>query len=425
LKPAIKNSAPVRQNYLVFGSPKIGQAEIDEVVDSIRSGWIGTGPKVARFEEMFRSYAGADYAVAMHSCTAALQISLLAAGIGSGDEVIVPAMTFCATANAVIHAGARPVFIDVDRETMNMAPETVEAAITPRTKAVIPVHMAGRPCDMGHIGKLARDHGLIVVEDAAHAIEGVSQGRKIGSISDATCFSFYVTKNLVTGEGGMLTTGRKDWAARAEMLALHGLSRGAWQRYSDDGFRHYQVLALGFKANMMDLQAAFGIHQLPRIEQYLKRREDIWRQYDAAFSDLPVYLPAAVREGDRHARHLYTLLLDLEALRVDRDSIMQALHRENIGTGIHFIALHLHPYYRDKFQLSPGQFPNATWISERTISLPLSAALSDDDVADVIEAVRKVLLYYRVKASSKDKGGAREWDRPLPACPDSHPAAQP
>jgi len=395
LIPAIENGAPVRQQYLVFGAPKIEQAEIDEVVDSIRSGWIGTGPKVARFEEMFREYTGAQCAVAMHSCTAALQLSLLAAGVGPGDEVIVPSMTFCATANAVIHCGATPVFTDVDRETMNITPEFIEAALTEQSKAVIPVHMAGRPCEMERIQSLAQGRDLIVIEDAAHAIEGVCQGRKIGSISDATCFSFYVTKNLVTGEGGMMTTDRKDWAEHAEMLALHGLSRGAWKRYSDDGFRHYQVIVPGFKANMMDLQAAFGIHQLPRIGQYLKRREEIWQQYDKAFAGLPVHLPAQVREGDRHARHLYTLLLDLKTLRVDRDCIMQALHRENIGTGIHFIGLHLHPYYRDTFRLSAEQFPNATWISERTISLPLSAALSDADVADVIGAVRKVLLYYR------------------------------
>lgn len=392
--PAIESGVPVRRNYLVFGSPRIEQAEIDEVVDSIRSGWIGTGPKVARFEDMFRKYAGAEYAVALHSCTAALHLSLLAAGVGPGDEVIVPSMTFCATANAVIHCGATPVFTDVDCQTMNMTPELVESAITKQTKAMIPVHMAGRPCEMDRIQALAKDRGLIVIEDAAHAIEAVCQGEKIGSISDATCFSFYVTKNLVTGEGGMVTTAREAWAEKIETMALHGLSRGAWKRYSDDGFRHYQVTTAGFKANMMDLQAAFGIHQLPRIEKYLKRREQVWRQYDEAFADLPVHLPVPVRPGDRHARHLYTLLLDLDALRVDRDYVMQALHAENIGAGIHFIGLHLHPYYRENLDIDPSAFPHSTWISGRTISLPLSAKLTDNDVADVIAAVRKVLGFY-------------------------------
>ncbi len=392
---AYDNAPPVREHYLVFGSPMIEQAEIDEVVDSLRSGWIGTGPKVARFEDMFRTYTRSDHAVALHSCTAALHLTMLAAGIGPGDEVIVPSMTFCATANAVIHAGARPVFVDVDRETMNMTPASIEQAVTERTKAVIPVHMAGRPCEMERIVPLARAHGLVVIEDAAHAIEAGCQGRKIGSISDATCFSFYVTKNLVTGEGGMVTTRHRDWAEKVQMLALHGLSRGAWRRYSDEGFRHYQVLAPGYKANMMDLQAAMGLHQLPRLERYLQRRRQIWERYNAAFADLPVHLPAPVRAGDVHARHLYTLLLDLDALRCSRDQFMQALHQENIGTGIHFIGLHLHPYYRDTYGLDASDFPHATWISERTLSLPLSARLADRDVDDVIEAVHKVFRYYR------------------------------
>jgi dTDP-4-amino-4,6-dideoxygalactose transaminase len=395
LKLACEGGAPERKEFLVFGAPMIEEDEISEVVATLRSGWLGTGPKVSRFESMFCNYTDAPHALALHSCTAALHLSLLAAGIGSGDEVIVPSMTFCATANVVLHVGAEPVLVDVDRMTMNCTAAAIEAAITCKTKAIMPVHMAGRPCEMEQLMPLAQEQGLVVIEDAAHAIEAVCQGKKIGSIADATCFSFYVTKNLVTGEGGMVTTPHDEWAERIQVMALHGLSKGAWKRYSDEGFKHYQVIAPGYKYNMMDMQAALGIHQLPRLSRYLQRRERIWEQYDAAFDGLPVTRPAPVREGDVHARHLYTLLLDLEKLSVSRDHIMQALFEENIGTGIHFLGLHLHPFYQQKFAYKPSAFPNATWISERTVSLPLSARLTDRDVADVIAAVRKVLEFYQ------------------------------
>jgi dTDP-4-amino-4,6-dideoxygalactose transaminase len=381
----------VRQEFLVFGAPMLEDDEIQEVVATLRSGWLGTGPKVARFEAMFRDYTGAPHALALHSCTAALHLALVAAGVGPGDDVLVPTMTFCATANVVVHVGARPVLMDVDRASMNCTIEMIEAAMTRHTKAIIPVHMAGRPCAMEQIMDLARQRGLVVIEDAAHAIEAVCQGQKIGTIADATCFSFYVTKNLVTGEGGMLTTAHDTWADTIQLLGLHGLSKGAWKRYSDEGFKHYQVMAPGYKYNMMDIQAALGIHQLPRLSRYLQRREAIWQRYDAAFVDLPVALPAPVRTGDVHARHLYTLLLDLDALSVSRDQIMQALFEAHIGTGIHFLGLHLHPFYQQTFGYGPADFPNATWISERTLSLPLSARLTDRDVTDVITAVRSVL----------------------------------
>lgn len=391
MKLACEVASPVRQEFLVFGAPILEEDEIQEVVATLRSGWLGTGPKVARFETMFRDYTGAPHALALHSCTAALHLALVAAGVGPGDDVLVPAMTFCATANVVVHVGARPVLMDVDRASMNCTIETIEAAMTRHTKAIIPVHMAGRPCAMEQIMDLARQRGLVVIEDAAHAIEAVCQGQKIGTIADATCFSFYVTKNLVTGEGGMLTTAHDTWAETIQLLGLHGLSKGAWKRYSDEGFKHYQVMAPGYKYNMMDIQAALGIHQLPRLARYLQRREAIWQRYDAAFADLPVTLPMPVRAGDVHARHLYTLLLDLDALSVSRDQIMQALFEANIGTGIHFLGLHLHPFYQQTFGYGPADFPNATWISERTLSLPLSARLTDRDVTDVITAVRSVL----------------------------------
>jgi dTDP-4-amino-4,6-dideoxygalactose transaminase len=395
LKLPGRAETPTRQELLIFGSPMIEEDEIQEMVDTLRSGWLGTGPKVARFEALFRDYTGAPHALGLHSCTAALHLALLAGGIGPGDEVIAPTMTFCATANVIVHAGAQPVLVDVDRVSMNCTAAAIEAAITDNTKAIIPVHMAGRPCAMDEIMAFAWHHNLLVIEDAAHAAEAVCQGEKIGAIADATCFSFYVTKNLVTGEGGMLTTPHEDWAETIRMLGLHGMSKDAWKRYSAEGFKHYQVMAPGYKYNMMDLQAALGIHQLPRLPQYLQRREAIWRQYDEAFATLPVMVPAPVRAGDVHARHLYTLLLDLDALSVDRDHIMQALYEANIGTGIHFLGLHLHPYYQQTYHYKAIDFPNATWISERTLSLPLSARLTDADVADVITAVTKVLTWYQ------------------------------
>lgn len=396
-KLAIEGGKPVRDNFLVFGSPRIEEPEIQEVVDSLRSGWLSTGPKVARFEDMFREYIGSKYALALNSCTAGLHLSMIVSGVKEGDEVITSPMTFAATANAILHTGARPVFADVDGDTMNIDPERIRAAVTPKTKAIIPVHMAGRPCDMDPILQIASEHNLLVIEDAAHAIEAEYKGRKIGNVGDLTCFSFYVTKNIITGEGGMVTTNNDEWAAEIQMYGLHGLSRGAWRRYSDEGFKHYRVMLPGYKYNMMDLQAAIGIHQLPRVNDYHKRREEVWARYDQAFDDLPVILPAPTEPETKHARHLYTLLLNIDRLRVNRDEFQEALFKENIGTGIHFIALHLHPYYAETFGYKRGDFPDAEFISDRTISLPLSAKLTDKDVEDVIRAVRKVILHYEIK----------------------------
>lgn len=381
----------MRKSFLVFGSPLIEEPEIAEVVDCLRSGWISTGPRVGKFEEMFRDYAHAKYARALSSCTAGLHLSMLVAGIKAGDEVITTPMTFAATANVITHVGAVPVFADVDRETMNIDPEEIRNKLTPKTRAIIPVHLAGRPCAMDPILEIARERGLVVIEDAAHAIESVYRGRKIGSIGDLTCFSFYVTKNIVTGEGGMVTTDNPEWAEKIEMYGLHGLNKGAWRRYTDDGFKHYEVIYPGYKYNMTDMQAALGIHQLPRIGRYLKRREEIWSRYDEAFRDLPLVLPAPADPHTVHARHLYTPLVDTDAAGKSRDEVQQALHGENIGTGIHFVSVHLHRYYRERYGYRRGDFPHAEFISDRTISLPLSAKLTDDDVEDVVEAVRRVL----------------------------------
>lgn len=380
-----------RQNYLVFGSPLIEEAEIAEVNDSLRSGWIGTGPKVAQFEEAFRTYTGSRHALALNSCTAGLHLSLLVAGMRAGDEVITTAMTFAATANTIIHSGATPVLVDCDRHTGLIDPQRIEDAITPRTRAIIPVHLYGRACDMDAIMDIARRHNLVVIEDAAHAIETRYKGRQVGTIGDLGNFSFYVTKNMATGEGGMVTTDNADYAAKIKMYGLHGMSKDAWKRFSDDGYKHYQIVYPGFKYNMMDLQAAIGIHQLKKIDGWLPRRDEIWQRYNEAFADLPVELPAPDEPGNVHARHLYTLLIDEKRCGITRDEFLQRMHALNIGTGVHYIGVHLHPYYQERFKFAANDFPNATYISERTVSLPLSPKLTDADVADVIAAVRNVL----------------------------------
>lgn len=377
----------MRHDFLVFGAPQIEQPEIDEVVATMTSGWVGTGPKTHRFEEMFRDYKGASHAIAVNSCTAALHLSLVAIGIEEGDEVIVPSMTFAATANSVFHAGGTPVFADCDRSTMTIDPEDIERKITSKTKAIVPVHFAGRMCDMAAIMAIARKHGLKVIEDCAHAIETECQGKKAGTYGDLGCFSFYVTKNIVTGEGGMVITNNAAYADTIKVYALHGMSRDAWKRFGDDGYKHYEVLCSGFKYNMMDIQAAMGIHQLPRIDAYHERRSQIWERYNAAFEHLPVYLPAPIESGMRHAKHLYTLLVDTERLGLSRDRFLSEMTKRNIGVGVHYLSLHLQPFYKRVLGYTHGDFPNAEWISERTVSLPISARLTDDDVADVIEAV--------------------------------------
>ena len=379
----------MRDDFLVFGSPAIEEEEIAEVVDSLRSGWIGTGPKVGIFEQNFRDYVNAEYAIAVSSCTAALHLSMVVADIGPGDEVITTPMTFCATANAIVNAGAQPVFVDIDLKTMNLDPNLVEQAISNKTKAILPVHFAGRPCEMHALSKIAEAHELYLIEDAAHAIESRSDKGKIGAIADLSCFSFYVTKNVVTAEGGMITTNRKDWADRLKIYALHGMSRDAWKRYSDSGFKHYEVLVPGFKYNMTDIQASIGIHQLNRVEKCLSRRTEIWNRYDDAFRELPVITPAETPTNLVHARHLYTILIDSDFVGCDRDTFQERMQKQNIGTGIHYTSLHLQPYYKDTYNYKVGDFPNTEYISKRTLSLPLGPKMKDKDVSDVINAVKQ------------------------------------
>jgi dTDP-4-amino-4,6-dideoxygalactose transaminase len=387
------NRAPVRskERFLVFGDPAIGTAEIDEVLATMNSGWLGTGPKVAQFEQDMAAYKGAAHAVAVNSCTAALHLSLVALDLQPGDEVITTPLTFCASVNAIIHAGATPVLADVDPVTMNIDPDAVRAAITPRTRALLIVHFAGRPCDMDALCAIANEHDLAIVEDCAHAIETEYRGRKAGTFGDFGCLSFYVTKNVVTGEGGMVITDDPERAARIKILALHGMSKDAWKRFGDEGFKHYQVVEAGFKYNMMDLQAAIGIHQLSRIEDNWTRRENVWGRYSDALADLPLTLPAAADADTRHAYHLYTILIDEQRAGVSRDNFLDGMTREGIGVGVHYLAIPEHPYYRETFGWDLDSCRAAVTIGRQTVSLPLSAKLTDEDVNDVITAVRRVL----------------------------------
>jgi len=396
-------SNPIRakEQFLVFGSPAIEDAEIQEVVASLKSGWLGTGPKVAQFENDFRSYKGAEYAVAVSSCTAALHLSMLAAQLKPGDEVITTAMTFCATVNAIIHAGATPVLVDIDPATMNIDPQQVEEKITSKTRIIIPVHFAGRPCQMDDLCEIADRYGLKLIEDCAHAIETEYRGRKAGTFGDFGCFSFYVTKNIVTGEGGMILTRREEDAARIKVLALHGMSKDAWKRFSDNGYKHYQVVECGFKYNMMDLQAALGIHQLQRVEPYWLRRKEIWQRYNEAFAVLPISLPTDPEPETRHAYHLYTILIDEAKAGMARDAFLDAMTAHNIGVGVHYLSIPEHPYYQKTFGWKPEDYPNAMRIGRQTVSLPLSAKLTDEDVEDVIKGVRQILVCDSCKCSKE------------------------
>jgi len=387
--------------YLVFGQPLIAEDEIAEVVDSLRKAWLGTGPKAAAFEKAIAAYKTnpgdpAPHAVGLNSCTAGLHLSCLALGLEPGDEVITTAMTFCATVNAIIHAGATPVLADVDPQTFNIDPEDVLRKITPRTKALLPVHFAGRPCDMDALMAIARQYNLRVIEDCAHAIETLYQGKAAGTIGDCGALSFYSTKNIVTGEGGMVITSDEAIAARIKTLALHGMSLDAWKRFSDDGYKHYDVAEVGFKYNMMDLQAAIGIHQLEKVGRYLERRLEIWNRYQETFADLPLGLPAPLEDtlstGSRHALHLYTVLVDPAKTKgVTRDALLMHLHKLGIGTGVHYRAIPTHSVYRKRFGWKPEDFPVAHAIGEQTVSLPLSAKLTDADVDRIVDGVKSLI----------------------------------
>jgi dTDP-4-amino-4,6-dideoxygalactose transaminase len=380
-----------RERDLVFGAPYLGPEERAEVLACLDSGWIGTGPRVERLERLFSGYVGTESAAAVNSCTAALHLALHALGLEPGAEVITTAMTFPATANAIVNAGLVPVFADCARDTMNLTPEAIAARVTARTRAVVVVHFAGRPCDMPGILAVTSAHGLRVVEDCAHAIESTIGGRHCGTFGDLGCFSFYVTKNMTTAEGGMVVAADPERLRRIKILALHGLSADAWHRHRDQGFVHYDVVEPGFKYNLTDLAASLGLHQLARLERLWERRRALWERYTAALADLPVVLPPPTPPGVRHAHHLFTCLVDDRRTDLTRDEVLAGLHRLGIGTGVHYRPVHLHSYYRRAHGHREGDFPNAEHVGARTFSLPLSAAVSDEDAADVVRALRIVL----------------------------------
>ncbi len=390
--------------FIRFGAPKIERDEIDEAVRCLESGWIGTGPRVAQFEREFAAYKSAPCAAAVSSCTAAMHLSGLAARLGSGDEVITTPLTFCATVNAIIHAGATPILADIEPQTMNIDPAEVEARITPRTKAILPVHFAGRPCNMDALTDIAQRHGVKLIEDCAHAIETEYHGRKAGTFGDFGCFSFYATKNLTTGEGGMVLAKNEADLARIKMLALHGMSKDAWKRFSDDGYKHYYVVETGFKYNMMDLQAALGIHQLRRVESNWRRRREIWNRYNEAFANLPITLPADPEPDTRHAYHLYTIFVDEARAGIRRDAFVDAMTARGVGVGVHYLSIPEHPVYQEKFGWRPEDYPNAMRIGRQTVSLPLSAKLTDAEVSCVIEAVRATLAHLACQKPDREGG---------------------
>jgi UDP-4-amino-4,6-dideoxy-N-acetyl-beta-L-altrosamine transaminase len=386
---------PTASKFIPFHRPAISEDEIQSVVETLRSGWLTTGPKVKRFEEDFAAYLGCRHAVAFNSGTAALHLALDAIGIKEGDEVILPTMTFTATAEVVLYFKANPVLVDCRPDTLNIDPKQIERAITSKTKAIIPVHMGGQPCDMNPILELARHHNLKVIEDAAHALPAGYRGKKVGTISDITCFSFYATKTITTGEGGMATTENPEWANRMRMMSLHGISLDAWDRYTDKGSWYYEVIRPGYKYNLTDIAAALGIEQLKRCDQFWEARRRIASHYDEAFADLPEIQVPACMPDTQHAWHLYVIQLNIERLRINRQEFVKALKSQNIGTSVHFIPLHLHPFYRDTFGYQPADFPQASAVFERIVSLPIYPKMTEADVRDVIVAVRAVVTENR------------------------------
>ncbi len=390
----VGSAPPKRSEFLPFSPPTIGEEEIQEVVDTLRSRWISTGPKAKRFESEFATYLQAPGALALNSCTAALHTALKALGLGPGDEVITTPLTFAASVNVIEHVGARPVLVDVEPDTLNIDPRAVAAAITPRTRALLPVHYAGHPADLDALHTLANAHGCTIVEDAAHALPACYKGRPIGSAGNPVAFSFYATKNLTTGEGGMLTAD-PDFLARARVISLHGMSRDAWKRYDEGGSWFYEILLPGFKYNMTDIQAALGLWQLRKLAQAQQRRREVVRAYDRAFAAEPALELPVTRPEVEHAWHLYVLRLRTDALRIGRDRFIQELAERNIGTSVHFIPIHIHPYYRDKYAFTPGSFPVAYDNYQRMLSLPLNPGMSERDVSDVIEAVLDVVRSFR------------------------------
>ncbi|HJT25326.1 MAG TPA: aminotransferase class I/II-fold pyridoxal phosphate-dependent enzyme [bacterium] len=398
IQPVVAGGEPVRKRFLPFALPSLGVEEEKEVIETLRSGWITTGPRTKKFEEKLAAYVGAKHCLAVDSCTSALHLSLAVLDIGPGDEVIVPPVTFAATANVVEHTGAKPVFVDVDPKTLNLDVKKLAKAVTSKTKAIIAVHMSGYPCDLKEIHALAKKKKIRVIEDAAHAIGSTYGKAMIGSLSDFTCFSFYPIKNMTAIEGGAITTNEGKWVDRLRRLTLHGLDKDAWKRYTSEGKPQTYVMEPGFKYNMTDVQAAVGLHQLDKLDGFNRRRAHIAQQYDQAFHGLLGFSRPDYGSKDRQTNHhLYIVLLRLEELTCDRDSMLEALKKEGIGTGIHFIPMHLHPFYKKKYGLKESQLPVASDLADRIFSLPLYPGMSDSDVQDVIKAFQKLLKHFAKK----------------------------
>ena len=381
-----------RSTFLPFSRPSLGEEEIREVTEVLRSGWITTGPRTAAFEKAFAARLGVPYALGVNSATAGLHLSLVALGVGPGDEVVTTPMTFAATVNAILFTGATPVLADIDPATLNLDPGAAERACTPRTKAIVPVHFAGLPVDLDAFRDLAKRTGAALVEDCAHALGASYKGEPVGqNPAPLGVFSFHPTKNITTGEGGMVVTGDEDLGERVSVLRQHGMSKGAWNRYAEAGTPQYEVIMLGFKDNMLDLQAAIGLHQLDKLDRFQGRREEIAVRYDEAFRGQRGILPLGSPSYEHvHGRHLYCPLVDVDALGFDRDTFMARLKERNIGTALHYKAVHLHRYYRERFGWAREDFPQAARVSDRLVSLPLFPDMTDRDVEDVVEAVREV-----------------------------------
>lgn len=395
-KLAIKGGKPVRAAFLLPFKPSIGKEEINEVVATLRSGWITTGPKTHQFEQDAKNYLGAKHVLALSSCTAALHLALIAAGVREGDEVITTPFTFISTVNVIVHQKAKPVLVDIEKDYYTIDPQKIERAITRKTKAIIAVHYAGQPAALQEIRRIARKHNLFLIEDAAHATGSTYQGKKIGSDSDAACFSFYAAKNLAAGEGGLLTLKNASLASKARLWSLHGMSRDAWKRYSASGSWYYEVLVPGYKYNFMDMQASLALHQLQKLDGFIAKKQKIAALYEKAFRSMPELITPKVRPEGTHTYYLYPLVLNTERLNINRDEFIEALKAENIGTSVHFIPVHMHPYYKKTFGYKKGDFPIAEDIFFNVLSLPIHAAMSMGDVKDVIAAVQKLIHYYKV-----------------------------
>jgi len=393
-KPAIEGGTPSRKDFLPYATQWLDEKEINEVIDTLKSSWITTGPKMRLFEDNFRKFKNSKYAVAVNSGTAALHISTSSININPGDEVITTPMTFVASANCVVYRGGTPVLADIKKSTYNIDPDEIKKKITSKTKAIIPVHFAGQPCDMDEICEIAEENNLIVIEDAAHAIDAEYKEKKIGNMSDLTTFSFHPVKNITTAEGGMVTTNNEELYEKLLMFRTHGISKDAVKRFGKEGGFYYDMQYLGFRYNLSELHSSLGIHQLNKLEAFQNRRREIVRRYNKELGSIEGIKIPYVKKNIKHSWHLYIIQLDLENLTVDRDQIFKALREENIGVNVHYIPVHYHSYYQEKFGLSRGILPNVEWLFPRIITIPLFPKMSDDDVYDVVNALEKVIKYY-------------------------------